>query len=70
MPVCIGLPGMMRHDGRLVYAPNLESASGADLGALLSASLASSNGVPPLNDANCAALCEHEWGAARGVDDS
>lgn len=21
------------------------------------------------NDANCAALCEHEWGAGRGIDD-
>ena len=55
-------PGMMRRDGRLVYAPNLRSASGADLGALLGASLASST-VFCENDANCAALCEHEWGA-------
>lgn len=31
LPVCIGLPGMLRRDGRLVYAPNLRSASGADL---------------------------------------
>jgi glucokinase len=68
VPVCIGLPGMMRRDGRLVYAPNLRSASGADLGALLGASLSSSM-VFCENDANCAALCEHEWGAARGIDD-
>ncbi len=68
LPVCIGLPGMMRRDGRLVYAPNLLSASGADLGALLGASLASSM-VFCENDANCAALCEHEWGAGRGIDD-
>jgi len=68
LPVCIGLPGMLRRDGRLVYAPNLRSASGADLGALLGASLASST-VFCENDANCAALCEHEWGAGRGIDD-
>ncbi len=68
VPVAVGLPGMMRRDGRLVYAPNLRTASGADLGALLSASLASTK-VYCENDADCAALCEHEWGAARGVDD-
>jgi glucokinase len=68
VPICIGLPGMMRRDGRLVYAPNLRSASGADLGALLGASLSSAM-VFCENDANCAALCEHEWGAARGIDD-
>ena len=68
VPICIGLPGMMRRDGRLVYAPNLRSASGADLGALLGASLSSAL-VFCENDANCAALCEHEWGAARGIDD-
>jgi glucokinase len=68
VPICIGLPGMMRRDGRLVYAPNLRSASGADLGALLSVALASSM-VFCENDANCAALAEHEWGAGRGIDD-
>ena len=68
VPVGVGLPGMMRRDGRLVYAPNLRTASGADLGALLCASLASTK-VYCENDADCAALCEHEWGAARGIDD-
>jgi glucokinase len=68
VPLGIGLPGLMRRDGRLAYAPNLQSASGADLGALLGGALGSTL-VFCENDANCAALCEHEWGAARGIDD-
>ncbi len=68
VPLGIGLPGLMRRDGRLAFAPNLQSASGADLGALLGASLSSTR-VFCENDANCAALCEHEWGAGRGIDD-
>ncbi len=68
VPVGIGLPGMMRRDGCLAYAPNLQTASGADLGALVGQSLASSL-VFCENDANCAALAEHEWGAGRGIDD-
>ena len=67
-PVGVGLPGLMRKDGRLAFAPNLQSASGADLGSLLCSSLASSR-VFCENDANCAAVAEHEWGAGRGVDD-
>jgi glucokinase len=68
VPVGIGLPGLMRRDGRLAFAPNLQSASGANLGSLLGESLGSSL-VFGENDANCAALAEHEWGAARGIDD-
>ena len=68
VPIGIGLPGMMRRDGRLAFAPNLKTASGADLGALLGQSLGSSI-VFCENDANCAAMCEHEWGAGRGIDD-
>ncbi len=68
VPIGIGLPGLMRRDGRLAFAPNLQSVSGADVGALLSESLGSSL-VHCENDANCAALAEHEWGAARGIDD-
>ncbi|HVB70570.1 MAG TPA: ROK family protein [Acidimicrobiales bacterium] len=68
VPIGIGLPGLMRRDGRLAYAPNLQSASGADIGAQLSAALGSTL-VFSENDANCAGLCEHEWGAARGIDD-
>ena len=69
--VAAGLHRAAGHDaayGRLVYAPNLRSASGADLGALLGASLSNSR-VFCENDANCAALCEHEWGAGRGIED-
>jgi len=68
VPVGVGLPGMMRRDGHLSFAPNLQTASGADLGALLSAELGNSS-VYAENDANCAALAEHEWGAARGIGD-
>ena len=68
VPVGIGLPGLMRRDGHLAFAPNLQSANGSDLGALLGVSLASSR-VFCENDANCAALAEHEWGAGRGIED-
>lgn len=68
VPVGIGLPGLMRRDGHLAFAPNLQSASGADLGALLGVALGSSK-VFCENDANCAALAEHEWGAGRGIED-
>lgn len=64
----IGLPGLLRRDGHLAFAPNLQSASGADLGALLRESLGNAS-VTVENDANCAALAEHRWGAGRGVDD-
>jgi glucokinase len=68
VPIGIGLPGLMRRDGRLAYAPNLQSASGADIGSLLGGALCSTK-VFCENDANCAGLGEHEWGAARGIDD-
>jgi glucokinase len=68
VPVGIGLPGMMRRDGHLAFAPNLQTASGADLGSLLS-SLLSNSSIFCENDANCAALAEHEWGAGRGIRD-
>lgn len=68
VPIGLGLPGMMRRDGHLAFAPNLQTASGADLGALLGAALGNS-GVFCENDANCAALAEHEWGAGRGIRD-
>jgi glucokinase len=68
VPVGLGLPGMMRRDGHLAFAPNLQTASGADLGALLGSALANAS-VFCENDANCAALAEHEWGAGRGIGD-
>jgi glucokinase len=68
VPIGVGLPGMMRRDGHLAFAPNLQTASGADLGALLGETLGNSS-VFCENDANCAALAEHEWGAGRGISD-
>jgi glucokinase len=68
VPIGLGLPGMMRRDGHLAFAPNLQTASGADLGTLLGAALGNAR-VYCENDANCAALAEHEWGAARGIND-
>ncbi len=68
VPIGIGLPGLMRRDGHLAFAPNLQSASGADLGALVGESLGNPH-VRVENDANCAALAEHEWGAGRNVND-
>ena len=68
VPIGIGLPGLMRRDGHLAFAPNLQSASGADLGALVRESL-DNESVRVENDANCAALAEHEWGAGRAVND-
>jgi glucokinase len=59
---------MMRRDGHLAYAPNLQTASGADLGAQLGEALGNSS-VFCENDANCAALAEHEWGAGHGISD-
>lgn len=68
VPIGLGLPGMLRRDGQLAFAPNLQSATGADLGAQLGAQLDSALVVVD-NDANCAALAEYEWGASRGVHD-
>lgn len=68
VPIGVGLPGMMRRDGHLAYAPNLQTASGADLGAQLGEALGNSS-VFCENDANCAALAEHEWGAGHGISD-
>ncbi len=66
--VGVGLPGMMTHDGILAFAPNLPTASGADLGAHLRAR-ESEIRVVCANDADCAAVAEYRWGAARGCDD-
>jgi len=68
VPIGIGLPGMMRRDGHLAFAPNLQTASGADLGVLLGDALGNSS-VFCENDANCATLAEHAWGAGRGIQD-
>lgn len=66
-PVGLGLPGMMTIDGRLAYAPNLQSANGADFVSLM-ASRRPGQRIVCANDADCAAVAEHHTGAARGVD--
>ncbi|NNN02950.1 MAG: ROK family protein [Acidimicrobiaceae bacterium] len=68
VPIGIGVPGLVRRDGSLAYAPNLQSASGADLPSALFA-LLNNHSVHVENDGNCAALAEYAWGAGQGVDD-
>ncbi|MGH8996225.1 MAG: ROK family protein [Acidimicrobiales bacterium] len=64
--VGVGAPGMVDLHGVLRFAPNLASASGADLCGLLSAALPEARVVVE-NDANCAALAELRFGALAGV---
>ena len=66
--VGVGLPGMMSREGRLVFAPNLPSATGADIAGTL-VERAPRLRVLCENDADCAVVAEHRLGAARGVDD-
>jgi glucokinase len=67
-PVGVGVPGLVRRDGSLAFAPNLQSASGADFPALLR-ELSGSTFVAMENDGNAAAVAEHAWGAGRGTTD-
>lgn len=67
LPVGIGVPGMLSRDGTLVFSPNLQSASGADLAAVMAARLG--RRVELANDADAAAFAEHRLGAARGIDE-
>jgi len=67
VPVGIGLPGMMTRAGVLAYAPNLPSANGGDFTTLLTTRRPGLR-VACANDADCAALAEHRFGAARGND--
>lgn len=67
LPIGIGMPGMVRRDGRLAFAPNLRTVSGASFPELLRQSLGAEL-VFMENDGNCAALGEYAWGAGRGVD--
>ncbi len=64
--VGIGAPGMVDRDGNLRFAPNLPSATGADLRHLVSSRLPGATVVVE-NDANCAALAEQRFGALRDV---
>lgn len=66
-PVGLGLPGMMTLNGQLAYAPNLQSASGADFVSLM-ATRRPGQKVVCANDADCAAVAEHHAGAAQGYD--
>ena len=68
VPIGIGMPGLIRRDGHLAEAANLRAASGASFPDLLH-DLVGAQHVYMENDGNCAALGEHAWGAARGVDD-
>ena len=54
VPVGLGLPGMMIVSGRLAYAPNLQSANGADFASLM-AERRPGQRVVCVNDADCAA---------------
>ena len=63
----LGVPGMVDHEGTLVFAPNLHGAIGANIADLVGDRLHRSE-VGIDNDANCAAVAEHHFGAARGVD--
>jgi glucokinase len=63
----IGVPGMVANDGTLVFAPNLKGAIGANIAALVSSAL-HRDAVAIDNDANCAAVAEHHFGAARSSD--
>lgn len=67
LPVGVGVPGMLSRTGRLVFAPNLQSASGADLAGVMATRLG--RAVELANDADAAAVAEHQLGAARGIDE-
>ncbi len=63
----LGVPGMVDHSGTLIFAPNLHGAIGANIAHLVGDRLNRAE-VGVDNDANCAAVAEHHFGAARGVD--
>jgi glucokinase len=62
------MPGLVRRDGVLSYAPNLQSANGSNLPVLLSRELGPVS-VTVENDGNCAAVAEHRLGAGSGTHD-
>lgn len=63
----IGVPGLVTRTGVLRAAPNLVDINNFEVGALLSAELATEVHVD--NDGTCAAAAEWKTGAARGIDD-
>lgn len=68
LPVGLGVPGMVDREGTLIYAPNLQSATGAKLAERCSDRMGSAV-VAIDNDATCATLAELRLGALRGVSE-
>jgi glucokinase len=68
LPIGVGVPGMLTHDGVVAFSPNLPSTNGADLGSVLAARLGGRRCLVA-NDADAAAVAEHRLGATRGIDD-
>ncbi|MHB8319978.1 MAG: ROK family protein [Acidimicrobiales bacterium] len=70
--VGVGVPGMLDGAGLVRLAPNLPAIEGSNLAKLLADALHGPTHarVVVANDANCAAVGEHELGAARGFDDA
>jgi len=68
LPIGIGAPGMVDRKGRLAYAPNLQSATGAEL-LLVCREILGDRVLLVENDATCAGFAEHHAGALRGVAD-
>lgn len=66
--VGVGVPGLVDKEGRLVFAPNLQGAAGAGLGAALRAAQPGCRFWIG-NDATAACWAEHERGAGRGYSD-
>lgn len=67
VPVGVGAPGMVDHEGRLRFAPNLPQAQGVDWNELMGDQLPGRTLLIE-NDANFAVLAEQRLGAARGHD--
>jgi glucokinase len=64
----VGVPGMLDRACRLRFSPNLPQGQGVDWHVLLSEPLPQRR-ILIENDANLAALAEHQLGAAQGFDD-
>jgi glucokinase len=64
-PVGVGAAGLVNHDGRVLYSPNLPTVREAPLRDALAA--ATHHRLVVDNDANVAALGEIAYGAARGL---